>query len=207
MQRLFRLAVLMPCLLVILPVWAADTVINPDKPSEDPKVRAKLLQADYLQGKLTSIEGEGEEKNFVLEVAHKVKGVNKEVEQKLLDLNKQFQAAVSAKDANRVRQLTTDIQALQAKYYEMKDVPYEFALKSDKSLVVRRTKLQPKESDDGKPVKYTEEEIKKLKGDDPKVPGYAAEFKDLDKDIYVKVYIDKSKIKPAPKDKKKDEVE
>ena len=207
MLRLVRLLTLVPALMMVLPLFGADKALNPDKPSESPAVRAKLLQGDFLQGKLTSIEGEGDDKTYILEVNQKAKGVNAQMKQKYEDLTKQWQAAVQAKNNGQAQQVAQQMQETAAKYYEMVDVPYEFALKSDKDLIVRRQKLPPKEPEEGKPAKYTEEELKALKGDDPKVPGYKAEFKDLDKDIPVKVYLDKSKIKAPAKDKKKDKDE
>jgi len=194
-----------PCLALVFPALAADNILNPDKPAEDPKVRAKLLQAEFLQGKLTAVEGD-EEKTFVLEVTQKVKAVNAKQAERYQDLMKKYNDLSAKRKFQEAQKLAPDIQDALSKYYEMVDVPYEFALKGDKDLVVRRTKLPPKEGEDGKPGKYTPEELKTLKGDDPKLPGYMAEPKDLDKDLIVKVYLDRSKIKaaPAPKAKKEE---
>lgn len=204
MLRLCRAAVLVPCAVLVLQAVAADNVLNPDKPAESPKVRASLLQGESMVGKLTAVEGEGDEKTYVLEVGYKQKGVNKQIEAKMAELYKAGIAAAQAKNNAQAQDLKKQYDALAPKLYEMQEVPYEFALKSDKSLIVRRSTLPPKEGEDGKPGKYTAEEKAKLKGDDPKLPGYTADVKDLDKDILVRVYIDKTKIKPpAPKDKKK----
>jgi hypothetical protein len=49
----------------------------------------------------------------------------------------------------------------------------------DEEVVVRRLTPLPQFDDKGKPKKPTTEELKALKGPDPKLPGYAAEFSDL----------------------------
>jgi hypothetical protein len=207
MRRLFRLVFLMPALLVVLPVLAAD-ILNPDKPDQDPVLRLKLLKGDYLTGKLTEINADGEEKTFSLEVTMKSKVENADQKKRYTDLYRQYADAYRRGNQGQVNNLLPQLKDAKDKMYEMQDVPYDFLLKAGKNFSVRRQKLLPKE-EDGKVVPYTEEERKKLKGD-PKLPGYMAEVKDLDKDIPVRVYLDKVKLKlPAQpaKGKKKDKDE
>ena len=58
----------------------------------------------------------------------------------------------------------------------------------------------PKSDDKGNPARYTQEELKELKGPDSKVPGYTANFSDLRKNQMVQVYFVRKKgmpMKPA----------
>src|SRR5262249_34322653 len=125
MLRLFRAAILVPSLVLVIQVIAADNVLNPDRPSENPKVRASLLQADYLKGKLISVEGDNEVKSYILEVTHKAKGINKQMEQKYNDLYKQYLDAASKKDNATIQKLAPEINDVKGKLYEMQEVPYE----------------------------------------------------------------------------------
>ncbi len=206
MQRLMRWMITLPSLLLILPAIAGPLdLVDPDKVAEDPKVRLKLLQADFLTGKLTAIEGEEDAKTFTLEVMVKAQVVNQEAKRKMIEIQN---AGVRTKDQGRIQQLVKEYADWQKKLYEVQEVPYVFELKSGKDLNVRRQKLPPKE-EDGKTVAYTKDELAKLKGENAKLPGYTAEAKDLDKDIQVRVYLDKAKVKlpvigakAKPKEKK-----
>src|SRR5262249_9484882 len=65
-----------------------------------------------------------------------------------------------------------------------------------------RSNYVPEQTDDkGKPKKLTAAELKKLKGDDPRLPGYALEFGQLAPPDMAKATLGKEK--PAPKTKEK----
>lgn len=76
---------------------------------------------------------------------------------------------------------------------KMEDV--ELLLKDD----VKIRRLNPKEDfdDKGRPKKYTIKELKELKGDDLKTPGYPADFTDLISQSIVNVTLMQKPIKPA----------
>ncbi len=204
MLRLFRVVALFPALLFALPLLAADKDKGPlDKPTEDPKVRSRLLQADYLEGKLIQADAEGEEKTFILEVTQKVRQTNPKVQEKLTELGDKYQKMIiqskGKPDPNAVKKMADEIAELRKQLIEVVDVHYEFQLKGDKDLILRRQRLEPKVGDDGKPAKYTKEELEKARGENTKLPGYTAEVKDFDKDVLVRAWIDHKKYKPAAK--------
>lgn len=76
---------------------------------------------------------------------------------------------------------------------KMEDV--ELLLKED----VKIRRLNPKEDydDKGRPKKYTVKELKELKGDDLKTPGYPADFTDLISQSIVNVTLMQKPIKPV----------
>jgi len=82
---------------------------------------------------------------------------------------------------------------------------HDFALADD--VKVRTNFLPPQSDEKGRPKKYTAEEKHKLKGDDPKLPGYAAELSALAKGQVIEVHLSRLKStaakKPAPSDKDK----
>jgi hypothetical protein len=204
---MLRLVALFPALLVALPLLAADKEkAATDAPGEDPKVRSGYLQAEYMEGRLTQVDGEGDEKTFTLEIVKKVQRTNAKAQEKLAELNKAYQKHIydtkGKPNADFLKKTANDVAETKKQLIEVVDVPYEFVLRGDKELIVRRQVLPPKEGEDGKVGKYTKEELDKLKGDNPKLPGYIAESKDLDKDIPVRVWLDRAKMKAAAAEKK-----
>ena len=68
-----------------------------------------------------------------------------------------------------------------------------------------RSKNPPEQFDDnGKPKKYTAQELQKLKGPDPRLPGFPAELSQLNGGETVQVTIAKEKQTQKPKSKDKD---
>jgi len=68
--------------------------------------------------------------------------------------------------------------------------------------------LQPPADFDekGRPKRYTAKELKEMKGNDPKLPGYTADFESLKADQIVKIYLGtrkEAKAPPRPKGRKK----
>jgi len=64
-----------------------------------------------------------------------------------------------------------------------------FELNLRDEVVVRRMNLPFAYDDKGNVKEYTPEEIQKLRGDNPKLPGYAAKLEDLENGQMVRVYI------------------
>jgi hypothetical protein len=77
----------------------------------------------------------------------------------------------------------------------------ELALADDVKV---RTNILPVERDEkGKPKRLTADEKHKLKGDDPKLPGYTAELSSLTRGQVVEVYISRLKGTPQKKPSEK----
>lgn len=78
------------------------------------------------------------------------------------------------------------------KNYDL-DVPADAVIRS----------MQPPDAydDKGNPKKYTATELKQLKGDDPKLPGYTADFNNLKMGQVVKIHFGKKKDPVKAKDK------
>src|SRR5262249_22796614 len=78
-----------------------------------------------------------------------------------------------------------------AVHAQVRNQNVEFVLNDDTKV---RTSSPPVEYDDnGKPKKYTPEELKKLKGPDSKLPGYTGDINNLAKDQIVTLYLAKVK--------------
>jgi hypothetical protein len=94
--------------------------------------------------------------------------------------------------------------------FRISQITRDFELQPSDDMKVRL--LQPPADFDlkGRPKKYTTKELKDMKGSDPKLPGYAADFDSLKPDQVVKVYLaakkdaHKSTARPRVKAKGKD---
>jgi hypothetical protein len=106
-----------------------------------------------------------------------------------------LQAIINAQNA--IAQAQQNVANQQAHLYNKK--PMEFELSTTEDLVVRLNEPPPKFDDKGKKVKYTAKELKALKGDNPKLPGYQAEFSDLRSNQLVQVTLVRNKNAPKPK--------
>lgn len=85
---------------------------------------------------------------------------------------------------------------------QTKEMKQDIELQPADELIVRVMNLPPKFDDKGRPRKPTKDEIKELKGTNPKLPGYAADFESLKPDQLVQVSIAKKKdatVKTAPR--------
>jgi hypothetical protein len=208
-MRLFcRLAVLLPALFVlpVLEAQTAKTDKDKDKPAfDEAKIRAGLVNGKdgYVQGKLTAYDLD--KKEFSVQYVHQTKKANPAGQKKLNAILAQARAAAARKDQNAIEQLRPQYMAAQEEAWDVTNFPIDFECVGDKNIVFR-TLQPPIDPDTGKPKKLTPAEEKKAKGDDPKLPGYVFDSKDLDNEMIVRVYIDKSKYKPAATtDKKKDD--
>jgi len=73
----------------------------------------------------------------------------------------------------------------------------DFDLPVADKVVVRKLNLGMEYDNEGNVKTFTKEEIAKLKGNDPKVPGYAAKLEDLKAGQFVHLYLN-----PPPKAEK-----
>jgi len=207
MQRLLRSAIMLG-LFAGLPLLglAQDAKTKGKKTAaapvrEAPKVneaavRAKVLSGAFIPGKLTAaqVDEDKEDKTLTVTYVHQIKTLNTDVQKKVQQV---LADASRTKDKAKISKLAEEYKALQAALYKIEEVPFAFECKLDKDVVVRQLTLPVQLGDDGKPKKTSAEEERKLKGDG-KYPGYAASLKDLDPgEQLVRVYLDKTKIKPS----------
>src|SRR5262249_16381722 len=113
----------------------------------------------------------------------------------------------AAKQKNKAlsEQLQQQYLAAQGEAWNIQEFPIVFECVGEKNMTFR-TLVLPLDPETGKAKKLTPAEEKQLKGNDPKEPGYIFDPKDIDNDMLVRIYIDKSKLKvDDKKDAKKDE--
>jgi hypothetical protein len=117
-----------------------------------------------------------------------------------------------ARDPNAVIQarqqlLQAQVQLAQAQagLYRTEMVQHEIEVQPIDEVVVRRANPPETFDDKGRlKKKYSKAELKELRGDDPKLPGYKAEFTELQNDQVVRLHLVRKKTeatKPMPKPK------
>lgn len=207
-----RTLVGLPLLLVFVFPVAAQTKKKPDADVDRDEAKAvsdskkKLVAAGKIVGKLTKVEGT--EKYLTLQVTTKVP--NPSALQSLA--NFQYQLAQASADRNpinrqrRLAEIQLNMARQQANMY--KDHPYSLELQAADDMKVRTFNLPQEFDEKGKPRKYTAKELAELKGPDTKLPGYAAEFENLQvgQQVEVTVLRPKTVAKPKTKDKDRDVV-
>jgi hypothetical protein len=111
----------------------------------------------------------------------------------------------AARRAQRLQQLAGQIQNEMVRApagpspYRVVLAYKDFDVEAPDEVVVRRLTLPVEYDDKGNVKEYTEAEKKELRGKDPKVPGYAAQWDDVQVGQKVKLYLGKKKTKDAAK--------
>jgi hypothetical protein len=188
MRCLTWTAMLLAMTLALLEGRAADPV-DPDAA----KLRAKLLNAVYIEGQLTAVEGE--EKKFSMTVTEKVQTINQKAQQQLTQAQQNYANALRGKNQGAINNAAKAVSDAQAKLYDTKDVSHDFDLQGTKNFNLR-TQITPTK-DDGS--KYTSVELSGLKGTSG-LPGYSCKIEAAEKGTWVRAYIDKNKLRDMKKD-------
>jgi hypothetical protein len=189
MRRFLPLALLLVGLICSVSLLAADEKKDADKKeapktdSKDKSTKEKLGAGGSFVGTLTRVEGA--QKYLTVQISEQVPtGGNLN----LGALKKGSHPSLSGGGGT-------------------KQVTHNIELQASDSMKVRMMQPPVDFDDKGRPKKYTPREIKALKkGEDAKLPGFAADFDSLKANQVVQVYLSKSKHphKPAAKAKTKD---
>ena len=140
--------------------------------------------------KLSKVEGA--QRYLNVQRTLKIPQENTGAAQNLVNLQRQL---IGNKDINSIINIRNEMAKNQAQLVTYRDEHKNMELQATDEMKVR-TKLLPVEYDDkGKVRKLTDKEKKELKGPDPKLPGYTADFDSLKPEQMVEVYLEKSKSK------------
>lgn len=201
MQRLLRMAVLLPTL-ALLPILAVAQ--DTKKDAKDPKdtatqdeavARKSVIKAGYVQGKLTAYDLAAQ--TFTVQYVYQKKAPtpNPQVKAEIAKLAGEYRQAMQAKDKNRVMQIYQQGVDANSRLYDITEIPVTFDFVGSKNMTFRTLELPL--DDNGKPKVLSAAEKKEL-GVDPKLPGVLLDPKKLDQDLMVRVYLDPNKPVPDP---------
>lgn len=184
---------------------AADDTKGTSTRKEPPRkaAREKPLKTDSFSGKLIRVEGA--QRSLAVRVTAKIPQENAGAAQNIANLKLQL---LTARDPGTIRNISVEMAKNQANLVTYKDQNKDVELEVADDLKVR-TLVEPIEYDDkGKPRRLTAKERAELKGPNPKLPGYEADFDSLKLNQTVTVYVPqkkasgKSKIKDLVFDNK-----
>jgi hypothetical protein len=191
---------------VLFPVLAADDeAATPTKPdSQAKKTEEKLLKSRRFLAKLTKLDAD----KHCLTVDYTYKSLKQDPQtaQHLANLQRQLiQAQRNGNPVDRLAQMIRIQREIEkAKLNLYKNQTEKLVLDAPENMKVR-TMLPPLEVDEkGKPRRLTEKEKRELKGPDPTLPGYTAEFDNLQVDQWVEIYLAKQSPKSKAKEKDQD---
>lgn len=196
-RHLFRAAALLALIFIALPAAADDEKkdAKPDPMKEIDKKEVekheKRVKNGVLRGRILSVD---ESKNVIeLELHIPVPRINEGAANALAQAQVNLQAAMIKRDAQGVANAQRSIAAESLKLYKLEEVKRKIQVSPVEDVKVRLANPPPQFDDKGKPKKYTKKELDDMKGPDPKLPGYTADFGDLKADMYVEVTLVKKK--------------
>jgi len=160
-----------------------------------PETKEKLQAAGQFAAKVVRVDGE--QKILTVQVTYvevdpgKVQGNQRFLAQRQLEIARLTDARERLR---QTLQLSAEMQRRQADIYRPVHRNVELVAADD--IKVRQL-LPPVEFDDkGKPRKLTEKEKKDLRGPDPTLPGYAADFDNLKPEQLVRIYLSRKRGAP-----------
>jgi hypothetical protein len=217
MKRRFISAGLLTALLLAAPALAADKKKDTAVQNANPGDYQALADAHTVTGKLLSVNPT--DKTLSLRVDYPVLEPNpkgaKDNNKRVQHLLREQQAIMRTRNplvrALKLQQFEVDVlnQQTQAvnKAFKVVNEHKEFDLTTTAKVVVRFLEPPVVYDDKGNLKKYTAAELKELKGKNPDLPGYTADFSNLQTGQTVRVTLvmpkpAKDKDKDAPDDKK-----
>jgi hypothetical protein len=185
----------------------SDTATKPDAQAK--RNQEKLIRSrTSFFGKLTKLDPD--KHILTVEVTYKSLKPDPHTVQHLANLQLQLvQAQRNGNPVDRLVQMNRiqlEVEKAQLNLY--KDQKQKIELDAPDNMKVR-TMLLPLEVDEkGRPRRLTEKEKRELKGPDPRLPGYSADFDSLKADQTVEIYLVKQpKSKAKERDKEADNAE
>jgi hypothetical protein len=184
--------------LLSLPLYAADKK-DDDKAKDEAD---KLVNAGQVTGVLRSLP-DGSQKYLSINIPVAIPtgvGQNPVVQQQmLLQYQQQLMRTPPWQRQQVLLQMLIQLRNSQGAGVEVRQIPVD--LQAADEMKVRTLVLPPKYDDKGKITRYSNQELKEMRGNS-NLPGYAAEMDSLHTGQTVVVYLAKPKAPPKPAAKK-----
>lgn len=194
----YTLALIVPALLT------AGALVGAPKKDDKDGNSEKMIAAGMVVGKITNVyEGQ---KKLRIQIAMTVPKFNQGAANALAQAQLRYQQAMAKRpvDINGMNAAQLDMARQQAMLYTLERKTQDIDVQTTDEVVVRSENPPEQFDDKGKLKKYTKKELDELRGDNKKLPGYKAEFSDLQTDFIVKIQLVKKKDAPKPMPKPKD---
>jgi len=178
------------------PVQAQKKKKDADK-DLDTKTTEKMVKAGVLVGKVAAVYEDS--RKIRLSVTIQVPKLNTGA---LTSMQQAQQAMMTARLQGNYQgmiQAQQQMQQAQRTLYTVDTKTQDIEVEARDDVIVRTAKPKADFDDKGKVKKLTRAELKALKGPNPKLPGYKAEFGDVSTDQYIQVTLVRKKGAAAPK--------
>jgi hypothetical protein len=195
MHRWLSSAILLGLLVVFLTCPARGQNTPPAKP--DPKsAKEPTFGKDFVNAKLVAIS----DQEITVEFTWKAQVVNKEAADRLAQLQQEYNDAMNIPDPvqrfQKLKEIVAEAREKQKLVNTTETKTDQQVLEFAKDMKVRLARL-PEVDAQGKPIKYTDQQLKDLKGPGG-LAGYAAKPEDLKLGQMVKVHFIKKKAPDNP---------
>jgi hypothetical protein len=190
-------------LVLIAPVAVAE---KKKKDSDKVQTKDKIKSSGQFLGRLTVVENSS--RHFTVQVEYVEQDPNKVLANAQHDRKRRFEISLVTDPRERQKQLLAHLVDMQQRLNDSyRRATKDIELEGDEDMKVRTMILPPNYDEKGKIKKRTRKELAELKGPNKSLPGYSAEWDNLNKDQIVRVYLAKQKKgtpKPRVKSKTKD---
>jgi hypothetical protein len=190
-------ALCVPALLLVGPAFAQKEKDKDKDKDVDKEKATQWVTAGKVRGKVTAVY----EDKRKLRIQIAVPKLDPNQVQAVARAQQAYSQAQAKRDANGMRNASMQLQQAQARMYTTENKDVEVQAIDD--VVVRMAQPKADFDDKGKPKKYTKEELKEAKGEGAlaKLPGYKAEFGDVQTEQVIQITIVRKKGAPTPKPK------
>lgn len=157
----------------------------------------KLIRAGVLTGKVAAVYED--KKKIRLSVTVPVTTINPGALNSIQQAQLNMMQARARGDAQGMINAQLEMARARATMYQVRNEHQDVELTAMDDVVVRTAHPKGSFDEKGKVKKMTKAELKELKGPDPKVPGYKAEFSDVQTEQVIQVTLVRKKNAPMPK--------
>jgi len=187
------IALSLPMLLLVGPTLGAPKTPDADKNSE------KMIKAGQIAGKVAAVYET--KKALRLTITYQTTKPNAGAINGLAQARLSYQQAAARGDRNGMYQAQIQMAQHQANMVTVENKTKDVEVTATDEVVVRSNFVPETFDDKGKIKKHTKKELAELKGPDPKLPGYKAEFSDIQPDQIVQISLVKPKeaARPMPR--------
>ncbi|MBY0230363.1 MAG: hypothetical protein K2W96_13855 [Gemmataceae bacterium] len=167
-----------------------------DKP-DDGEDRPKWVKVTTITGRVAAVYEE--KRRLRITVAYAVTTLDAGAAQQMAQAQRDLAMAAAKRDAQGILNARNSLVQAQARLYKTESKTADVEVQAIDDVVVRTARIKEDFDEKGKiKKKHTKEELKELKGD-PKLPGYKAEWGDLQTDQIVTATIVRKKGEPVAK--------
>jgi hypothetical protein len=186
------LVLVVPMLLVAGPLVAAPK----DKNKDLDKNSEQTVKAGVLVGKVAAVYEE--KRKLRIQVKVPITKINPAALNGMSQAQSAYRQAAARRDLAGMRTAQAQMQQHQSQLYQVEMKTRDVEVEAIDDVVVRIAKPREEFDEKGRVRKLTAKQLKELKGPDPKLPGYKAEFSDVQAEQLIRVQLVRKKDAPKP---------